>query len=194
MQTLKWLYPLTGTSQVMLVVKNPTANAGDIRDLSSIPGSERSPGGDTAIHSSILAWRIPWTGEPCGPQSMGLQRVGQDWSDLARTHLPPERHEMSSWVQWVWAAWPVICSCFCLPQLYPKPECWTEMIRTQKTRWNCTRQNISNPRIEREILQWPLTTRQFCCYLHHISFSSVFMILERFWKGMGNKTRWEGCS
>ena len=78
MQTLKWLYPLTGTSQVVLVVKNPTANAGDIRDLSSIPGSERTPGGDMAIHSSILAWRIPWTGEPYGPQSMGLQRVGQD--------------------------------------------------------------------------------------------------------------------
>ena len=31
-----------------------------------------------ATHSSILAWRIPWTGEPGGLQSMGLQRVGQD--------------------------------------------------------------------------------------------------------------------
>ena len=28
--------------------------------------------------SSILAWRIPWTEEPDGPQSMGLQRVGHD--------------------------------------------------------------------------------------------------------------------
>ena len=32
-----------------------------------------------AHHSSILAWRIPWTEEPGGLQSMGLQRVGQDW-------------------------------------------------------------------------------------------------------------------
>ena len=32
-------------SQVALVVKNPSANAGDIRDVSSIPGSERSSGG-----------------------------------------------------------------------------------------------------------------------------------------------------
>ena len=32
-----------------------------------------------AIHSSILAWRIPWTEEPGGPQFMGLQRVGHDW-------------------------------------------------------------------------------------------------------------------
>ena len=34
---------------------------------------------ETATHSSILAWRIPWTEEPGGLQSMGLQRVGHDW-------------------------------------------------------------------------------------------------------------------
>ena len=33
-----------------------------------------------AIHSSILAWRIPWAEEPGGPQSMGSQRVGHDWA------------------------------------------------------------------------------------------------------------------
>ena len=31
-----------------------------------------------ATHSSILAWRIPWTEEPCGLQSMGSQRAGPD--------------------------------------------------------------------------------------------------------------------
>ena len=31
-----------------------------------------------ATHSSILAWRISWTEEPCGLQSMGSQRVGHD--------------------------------------------------------------------------------------------------------------------
>ena len=31
-----------------------------------------------ATHSSVLAWRIPWTEEPGGLQSIGLQRVGQD--------------------------------------------------------------------------------------------------------------------
>ena len=36
-----------------------------------------------AAPSSILAWRIPWMEEPGGLQSMGLQRVGHDWSDLA---------------------------------------------------------------------------------------------------------------
>ena len=34
-------------------------------------------------HSSILAWRIPWTEEPAGLHSMGSQRAGHDWSDLA---------------------------------------------------------------------------------------------------------------
>ena len=33
---------------------------------------------EMAIHSSILAWIIPWTDEPAGIQSMGLQRVGHD--------------------------------------------------------------------------------------------------------------------
>ena len=35
----------------------------------------------TATHSSILAWRIPWTEEPGGLPSMGSQRVGHDLSD-----------------------------------------------------------------------------------------------------------------
>ena len=39
-----------------------------------------------ATHSSILAWRIPWTEEPGGLQSMEWQRVGHDSSDLACTH------------------------------------------------------------------------------------------------------------
>ena len=38
-----------------------------------------------ATHSSTLAWRIPWTEAPGGLQSMGLQRVEHNWSDLACT-------------------------------------------------------------------------------------------------------------
>ena len=74
-------------SQVMLVVKNPPANAGDVRDVGSIPGSGRSPGGSMATHSSILAWRIPWTEEPDGLQSMGLQRVRHDLVTKTHTHI-----------------------------------------------------------------------------------------------------------
>ena len=106
-----------------LVLKNPLANAGDIRDMGSIPGLGRSPGGDghgnplqysylenpigrgawratvhevanslkrlsthagsestmhSPTHSSVLAWRIPGTGEPAGGPSMGSHRVGHD--------------------------------------------------------------------------------------------------------------------
>ena len=38
---------------------------------------------EMATHSSVLAWRIPGTREPCGLPSMGSHRVGHDWSDLA---------------------------------------------------------------------------------------------------------------
>ena len=40
-----------------------------------------------AAHSSILAWRIPWTEESDGLQSMGSHRLGHDWSDLAYMHM-----------------------------------------------------------------------------------------------------------
>ena len=38
-----------------------------------------------ATHSSILAWRIPWTEEPGGLQTMGSQRVGHDWATFTFT-------------------------------------------------------------------------------------------------------------
>ena len=47
---------------MVLVVRNLPANAGDVRNMDSIPGSGRSPGEGHATHSSILAWRIPRTG------------------------------------------------------------------------------------------------------------------------------------
>ena len=68
--------------------KEPAVSAGDVRDADSIPGSGRSPGGG---HSNppqyILAWRIPWTEEPGGLQSIGLHRVGHDLKQLS-THMP----------------------------------------------------------------------------------------------------------
>ena len=45
----------------------------DIRDVGSIPGSGRSLEEGKATHSGILAWRIPWTEEPGGLQSIGSQ-------------------------------------------------------------------------------------------------------------------------
>ena len=58
---------------VVPVVKNPPANAGNIRNAGPIPGSGRVPEEGYGNHSSILAWRILWTEEPGGLQSIALQ-------------------------------------------------------------------------------------------------------------------------
>ena len=58
-----------------------------------------------ATHSSVLAWRIPGMGKPGGQPSMGSQRVGHDWSDLAAAaaaSLPYAAHGVS-----------VLPICFC---------------------------------------------------------------------------------
>ena len=60
------------------MVKDLITNAGDTRDKASIPGSGGSLEKEMATHSSILAWRIPWTEQPDGLQSVGFHRVGHD--------------------------------------------------------------------------------------------------------------------
>ena len=65
-------------SQVALVMRNPPANAGDVRDASLIPGSGKSPGGGRGNSSSILAWRIPWTEEPSRIRPVEWKRAGHD--------------------------------------------------------------------------------------------------------------------
>ena len=50
-------------------------------------GQEDSLEEEMATHSSILAWKIPWTDEPGGLQSMGSQRVRYNWVDWACTHI-----------------------------------------------------------------------------------------------------------
>ena len=63
---------------MVLVVENPPASVGDIRGTGSIPGLERSLEEGMATHSSIFAWRTPWTEEPGGLWSIGSQTVGHD--------------------------------------------------------------------------------------------------------------------
>jgi len=60
------------------MIKNPPASAGDIRHTGSILSLEDPLEEGMATHSSILAWRIPWTEEPGGLQSTQLQRVRYD--------------------------------------------------------------------------------------------------------------------
>ena len=80
----KWSMIKFWASQMALMVENPLTNAGDIRHMGSIPGLRRCPGEGMAAHSSRFAWRITWTEEPGRLQSIGLQIVGHDWSDLAQ--------------------------------------------------------------------------------------------------------------
>ena len=64
------------TSLVALLVKNLPASAGDPEAWVQSLGWEDPLEENMATHSSILAWEIPWTEEPGGLQSTGLQRVG----------------------------------------------------------------------------------------------------------------------
>ena len=62
------------------MVKNPLANAGDIRDVvwfGSLRGEDPLEE-EMASQSSILAWNIPWTEEPGGLWAIGLQRLGHN--------------------------------------------------------------------------------------------------------------------
>ena len=61
-----------------LVVKNPSVNAGDLRDTGLIPELGRPLEKGMATHSSILAWKIPWTEESGSLQLIGLQRSGHN--------------------------------------------------------------------------------------------------------------------
>ena len=60
------------------MVKNPLANAGEQETWVWFLGWEDPLEEGTATHSSIFAWRTPWTEEPGGLCSLGSQRVGHD--------------------------------------------------------------------------------------------------------------------
>ena len=62
------------------LVKNSAANAGDVRDGVWSLSWEDPLEEEMTTHSSILAWKIPWTEEPHGLPSMGSQVVRHDWA------------------------------------------------------------------------------------------------------------------
>ena len=72
------------------VIKNLPANTEiQVRSL----GWEDPLEEGMATHSSVLAWKVPWTEEPGRPESVGSRRVRHEWSDYARTHT----HSKESW-------------------------------------------------------------------------------------------------
>ena len=98
-------------SQVVLVLKNLPANAGDIRDTGSSVGREDPLEEVMATHFSILAWRIPWTEEPGGLQFIGLQRIGHDWSNLAHICMDYEFMEDSHLHHIKFNLWSTVLNC-----------------------------------------------------------------------------------
>ena len=79
-------------------VKNPSALQETwVRSLGQEDPLEKA----TASHSNILAWRIPWTEEPGGLQSMGLQRVRHNWVTLSLSFMLMVCVYMSVSVDWL---------------------------------------------------------------------------------------------
>ena len=76
-------WPEGKAGEVALVVKNPPANARHVRHASPIAGWGRSPWGGLQHSPVFLPGESPWVEEPGGLQSIGSQKVGYDWSDLA---------------------------------------------------------------------------------------------------------------
>ena len=76
-----------------------------------------------APHSSTLVWKIPWAEEPGGLLSMGLHRVGHDWSDLAATefkHLCSRKNSL--------LLFSVLCNHYWLPRKQRCHNCYTNQL------------------------------------------------------------------
>ena len=83
-QSRTWLKRLSSSSSMLYIKGFPCGSAGkaftcNVGDLSSIPGLGRSPGEGNGNPLSVLAWRIPGTGEPGGlPSRSEERRVGKE--------------------------------------------------------------------------------------------------------------------
>ena len=94
----KWWFSNQCTSYwaslVAQTVKNlPAMQETQVRSL----GQEDPLVKGEVTHPSVLAWRIPWTEEPGGLQSMGLPRVGHDWATNTHTHTHTHIHTHTSY-------------------------------------------------------------------------------------------------
>ena len=79
-------------SQVAPVVKNLPVNAGIVRNVGSIPGLRRCPGGGHGNPLQYSCLENPMDRGAWKSTVIGLHRVGHDGSDLARMHRPQEAH------------------------------------------------------------------------------------------------------
>ena len=102
-----------------LVGKNPLINAGDIEIQVPSLGREDPLEKGMATHPSILTWRIPWIVKPGSLQSIELQRVRHDWSNLAHMH-PSTKYSVGGILRltelvnrfFLWYLCVCVCVCF----------------------------------------------------------------------------------
>ena len=111
---------------MMLVIKNPPANAGHTREACSISGSGRSPGGSQATHSSVLTWRIPRSEEPGGATVPGVAKSRTwPWSHLAHKVAYWQLYEQPQLMESVWkAALPTLSAVLCALRERPCDSGW----------------------------------------------------------------------
>ena len=91
---LSYSYKLMNSLVTQMVKNTPAVWETRVWSL----GQEDSLKKGMATHSSILAWRIPWTEEPGGPLSMGSQRVRYDW--VTTVSLSMNGHQKAEWVSY----------------------------------------------------------------------------------------------
>ena len=99
-----------------------------------ISGWGRSLEEGMAAHSSILAWRIPWTEEPGGLQSTGSQRVRHHWRDLGHMCLGKETQRVPFKLQGEKSSVSITSTLFLRPYALcspPGPACWQWKRKTE---------------------------------------------------------------
>ena len=155
------------------VVKNPPPDAGNWAQSLDQEGPLEDE--DMAAHSSILAWRIPWTKEPGGLQSMGLQRVGHSWatehvgiSEVMRVqgpwwiHVPvrtgreTRRFPLSLWRWWRGAVYLLEDNSSQLPTLWKIHFCWLSLPVYDILLWQLKQYKTEE---ERDISWWHVCTK-----------------------------------
>ena len=82
------------------MLRDPHAEAGDVRDADLVPGLGRSPGEEMATYCIILVWRIPLSEEPGGLLAIESHSVRDDWGDSAHIHTPANTADFTGRIIW----------------------------------------------------------------------------------------------
>ena len=143
---------------------------------------------EMATHSSVLAWKIPGTGEPHGPPSMGSHRVRHDWSNLAAAAVAIHERcimcnftymvQFSSATQLRPTLWPHGLQHLRLPCPSPTPRAWSKSCSSS---WWChpiISSSVYNFSQHQGLFKWVSSSHQLAKVLEfqhqHRSFQWIF--------------------